>query len=798
MKIIETDIVNEIKNSYVEYSLSVLLSRALPDVKDGLKPVQRRILYAMYDMNLLPNRQYKKCASIVGEVLGKYHPHGDSSVYEALVRLAQDFSLNYPLILGQGNFGSIDGDPPAAYRYTEAKLSEIGILMLKDIEENTVDFKPNFDNSYQEPIILPALFPNLLVNGSMGIAVGMATNIPPHNLKEIVNALVYLIDNPKANIKEILEFIKGPDFPTGGIVYTSKLIKSIYSTGKGILKIEGKYKIETINKKQYLIIYEIPYSVNKSKLVKEIAEAIKDKKLPHITDIIDQSSHNEIRILLEIRNDIKNEEEIVNYLRNFTSFRISFSLMFIAVNGNLPKQYNILELLSEYLNHRIQVIKRKLKNFLEKSSYRAFMLKALIKATNKIDEVIEIIKKSENYTNAKENLIKFLSITHEQAQYILQLQLQRLTKLEIQELQKEYTNLLNKIKEYSDTLENETKIKQIIKEELIELANKYGKDRKTLIADKDTFKSIDIEKELPEENLLVISTNDKYLYSVKLSKFEKTLTSFFNTSIKINNINIHSNKELVLAFLNNGKLSKIDINKIDEKGIFISKLLKQNEHNLNIPKTFSFSSSIKNYYILVITKLGVTKVIDGSELTEFNRIQTYIKLEQDNQDEVIFIDLIKKQEIENKYTIILTNQGYLAKVKITEIPIYSKSAKGVLLVQLKPDDFIIYCNTIDISLVDKNYLIILDINNNLLEIDLNSLEFLKRGKTITKKEKIIDKDLKSIGIINSKLALVFNIDNKMDFIYDYKDLPKLKEAIQINKNIIFTNINKSILKKIYQ
>lgn len=798
MKIIETDIVNEIKNSYIEYSLSVLLSRALPDVKDGLKPVQRRILYAMYDMNLLPNKQYKKCASIVGEVLGKYHPHGDSSVYDALVRLAQDFSLNYPLVLGQGNFGSIDGDPPAAYRYTEAKLSEIGTLMLKDIEENTVDFKPNFDNSYQEPIILPALFPNLLVNGSMGIAVGIATNIPPHNLKEIVNALIYLIDNPKASIKEILEFIKGPDFPTGGVVYTSKLIKSIYSTGKGIIKIEGKYKIETINKKQYLIIYEIPYSVNKSKLVKEIAEAIKDKKLPYITDIIDQSSHNEIRILVEIRNDVKNEEEIINYLRNFTSFRISFSLMFIAVNGNIPKQYNILELLIEYLNHRINVIKRKLKNFLEKSSYRAFILKALIKATNKIDEVIEIIKKSENYINAKENLMKFLSITHEQAQYILQLQLQRLTKLEINELHKEYNQLLNKIKEYSNILENENKIKQLIKEELIELSNKYGKERKTLIADKDIFKSIDIEKEIPEEEFIIISTNDKYLYSIKFSKFEKILTSFFNTSIKISSINIHSNKETVLGFLNNGKLSKIDINKIDEKGVFISKLFKQNEPNLNITKTYSFSSSIKNYYILVLTKLGITKLIDGSELTEFNRIQSYIKLDQETKDEVVFIDLIKKQELENKYVIILTNYGYLAKVKLTEIPIYSKSAKGVLLAQLKSDDFISYYNTIDISLVDKNYLIILDINNNLLELDLNSLDIFKRGKSITKKEKIIDKELKSIGIINSKLALIFYIDNKIDFIYDYKDLAKLKEVVQINKNTVFININKAILKKVYQ
>jgi DNA gyrase subunit A len=798
MKIIETDIVNEIKNSYIEYSLSVLLSRALPDVRDGLKPVQRRILYAMYDMNLLPNKQYKKCASIVGEVLGKYHPHGDSSVYEALVRLAQNFTLNYPLILGQGNFGSIDGDPPAAYRYTEAKLSEIGILMLKDIEENTVDFKPNFDNSYQEPIILPSSFPNLLVNGSMGIAVGMATNIPPHNLKEIVAAIIHIIDNPKANIKDILEIIKGPDFPTGGVVYTSKLIKSIYSTGKGILKIEGRYKLENINKKQYLVIYEIPYSVNKSKLVREIAEAIRDKKLPYITDIIDQSSHDDIRILLELRNDVKSEEEIINYLRNFTSFRISFSLMFIAVNGNIPKQYNILELLTEYLNHRIQVIRRKLKNFLEKASYKAFMLKALIKATSKIDEVIEIIKKSENYTTAKENLIKFLVITDKQAQYILQLQLQRLTKLEIKQLQNEYKQLLSKIKEYSNILEDEQKIKQLIKSELIEIANKYGKERKTLIADKDNFKSIDILSETPEEQVLLLSTNDKYLYLVKFPKFEKTLISFFNTSSKINNINIHSNKDPILAFLNNGKLSKIDINKIDEKGIFISKLFKQNNYNLNIVKTYTLAPSIKNYYILVLSKYGLTKLIDGSELREFNRIQTYIKLDQENQDEIIFIDLIKKQEIENKYIVILTNEGYITKIKLTEIPIYSKAAKGVLLIQLKTNDYITYSNVIDISLVDKNYFILLDKNNNLIEIDLNAINFIKRGKPLTKKEKLIEKEIKSNAIINNKSAIIYNIDSKIDFIYDYKEITKLKQALDTNKNVNFMEINKSILKKIYQ
>ena len=796
MRIIETDIVNEIKNSYVEYSLSVLLSRALPDVKDGLKPVQRRILYAMYDMNLLYNKQFKKCASIVGEVLGKYHPHGDSSVYEALVRLAQDFSLNYPLILGQGNFGSIDGDPPAAYRYTEAKLSEIGTLMLKDIEENTVDFKPNFDNTYTEPIVLPSVFPNLIVNGSMGIAVGMATNIPPHNLKEVVNALVYIIENPKTNIKEILEIIKGPDFPTGGIIYTSKLIKSIYSTGKGIIKIEGKYKIETINKKQYIVIYEIPYSVNKSKLVREIAEGIKDRKIPYVQDVIDQSSNNEIRILLELKNDLENKniEEIINYLRNFTSYRISFSLMFVAVNGNIPKQYNILELLKEFLNHRIEVIRRKIKNFLEKSSYRAFILKGLIKATKKIEEVINIIKTSENVQNAKENLIKHLSITEKQAQYILQLQLQRLTKLEIDSLNKEYQNLLNQIKEYSNILEDDNKIKQIIKEELIELAEKYGKERKTLIEDKDNFKSINLEKELPEEDLLIISTNDKYLYTSKPQKFEKILQSFFNSSIKINNINVYSNKDSIVVFLNNGKISRINLNKVDEKGVFIPKLFNQNDYNLNICKIIPISSSIKNSYILVLTKQGITKLIDGSELTELNRIQAYIKLEE--SDEVIFIDLFKKQAIENKYIIILTDQGYLAKVKVSEIPIYSKSAKGVALIQMKENDYIIYANIFDISLVDKNYLIILDFGNNLTEIDLNSLDSFKRGKSLTKKERIIGEKIKSIAIINNKLSIIFSIEGKINLINGYKNINQLKETLEISKNIDFINIESAILNKI--
>lgn len=757
-KLIESNFVEELKDSYIDYSLSVLLSRALPDVRDGLKPVQRRILYAMYEMNLTPNSTFKKCASIVGEVLGKYHPHGDSSVYEALVRMAQDFTLNYPLIWGQGNFGSIDGDPPAAYRYTEAKLTEIGYLLLKDIELNTVEFRSNFDDSTTEPVILPSLFPNLLVNGSTGIAVGMVTNIPPHNLQEVIEASISVLENPSINIKQILEIIKGPDFPTGGIVYTSKTIKSVYSTGKGILKIEGKYKIENIQKKDYLVIYEIPYSVNKSKLVKEIAEAIKDKKLTDIADVIDQSNNKEIKILLELKPNY-DEKQIVNYLKNFTSYRTTFYCSFTAVDGHIPKQYSILELIKKYIEHRKQVVIRRTKEILEKNSQKAFLLKALIKAIKNIDKVIEVIKKSENYNTAALNLISILQINYKQAEYILNLQLHRLTKLEINKLIQDYNQTLSKIQELSEILDNEKKLKETIKKELIEIKEKYSKPRKTEIAQSDNFKQIKIEKPEIIEDLTLVALSNGYLYSFKSNtKIEKIFGNVSNYNF-INSIYQTNSKQRVILFLSNGKYSFMDLSKFIDTSIFLPKLYKAEDKTKAIfiitPKKLQ-----KYQKLIIVTKKAIAKAVETRELIESSRTSIYIKLEE--QDEVIDIIPINQ----DNSLIGITELGYIFKIKTQEIPAYSKQAKGVKLVNLKENDNLCLITNINELYPTK---ILLLTNKGTKIVDSSNISTLPRGKNITEKERVLDKNEKlksprSIGIFSSDKSKTNLLVNENEFI----------------------------------
>lgn len=751
-KILETNFIEEIKESYIDYSLSVLLSRALPDVRDGLKPVQRRILYAMYDLNLTPNSSFKKCATIVGEVIGKYHPHGDSSVYEALVRMAQNFTMNYPLVWGQGNFGSIDGDPPAAYRYTEAKLTEIGLLMLQDIELDTVDFRPNFDELEKEPVVLPSAFPNLLVNGSSGIAVGMVTNIPPHNLREICEACVKIIDNPNVSIKEILEIVKGPDFPTGGIVYTSKIIKSIYSSGKGILKIEGKYKIENMNKKDYFVIYEIPYSVNKSKLVREIAEAIKNKKIPDVTDVVDQSNNQEIKILLELKNPY-NEKQILNYLRSFTSFRTTFYCAFIAVDGHIPKQYSILELLQNFINHRRNVIQRKTKTILENISKKTFLLKALIKATENIDKVIEIIKTSKDYKSAAFNLISFLQVSHKQAEYILNLQLHRLTKLETNKLLQEYNQNILKIQELSEILDNTKKLDEILKNELIYLKNKYAVERKTYISFSDDFKEVKKEKPQVVEDLAIFSFSNGYIYSYKASNKDKALANLSNYNY-ITSILETGSQSKTLVFLSNGKYSLLNIGKMIDSSIFVPRFFKASD-NTKAVFLITTRKISKSSYLLVATKKGMVKLVNTRELINANRISTYIKLDED--DEVIKVILTSKENI----ILGITEKGYLFKVKTQEIPEYSKNAKGVKIALLKDNDNLLIVENIN-ELFDT-FVVILT-QNGIMKINTKDVELINRGKKLTEKNKVLPKNEKLKSIPQTSIGILSKDKTKVNFV----------------------------------
>ncbi|MEN3015571.1 MAG: DNA topoisomerase (ATP-hydrolyzing) [bacterium] len=750
-KLIEANFVEELKDSYIDYSLSVLLSRALPDVRDGLKPVQRRIMYSMYKLGLFSNSNYKKCASIVGEVLGKYHPHGDNPVYEALVRMAQDFVLNYPLIDGQGNFGSIDGDPPAAYRYTEAKLTKIGELMLEDIELNTVDFRSNFDDTTTEPIVLPSAFPNLLVNGSTGIAVGMVTNIPPHNLNEVIDACIAILENPNIPIKQILDIIKGPDFPTGGIVYTSKIIKSVYVTGKGTIKVEGKYRIENIQKKDYLVIYEIPYSVNKSKLIKEIAEAIKDKKLNDVVDVIDQSKNTDIRILLELKTPY-NEEQIVNYLKNFTSYRTSFYCAFIAVDGHIPKQYSILELLKKYVEHRKEVVIRRTKTILEKLSNKAFLTKGLIKAIKNIDKLVKIVRNSEDYKKAVLNLVSELHVNHKQAEYILNLQLHRLTKLEVDKLLQDYNQTMQKIKELSEILDNQSKLIQVVKEELNEIKQKYGKQRKTVIAEKDTFKEIKIEKSQQEEELILVGFSNGYLYSYKANtKKDKIFANVSNYNY-VTSIYRSSSKNKVIVFLSNGKYSLLDLNKLIDTSIFLPKVFKS-EENTKAIKLISAKKLSKASYVLIITQKGMVKKVSVKEILEISRTSSYIKLEEG--DEVIEIIPLS----EDLTITTLTEMGYAFRTNTSQIPVLSKPAKGVKLASLKQNDNI--CITFSSPDLYQSQLLILTTNNNKI-VSNSDIPQINRGKNLTENMRLISKNEKlrftrSIGVFSqdkSKLNLV--------------------------------------------
>jgi len=483
-KVYSVPLEEEIKQSFLDYALSVIVSRAIPEVRDGLKPVQRRIIYVMKELGLFHNKPFRKSARIVGDTIGKYHPHGDQAVYEALVRMAQDFIMRYPLIEGQGNFGSIDGDPPAQMRYTEARLTKIAEELLEDIEKETVEFRPNFDNTLMEPVYLPGKFPNLICNGSMGIAVGITTSIPPHNLNEVADALIALAEN-KLNENNLLDFIKGPDFPTGGVLLNTKEeLEEIYRTGKGTITLESIYEIkEGKGGRNYIIIKEIPYQVNKAELIKKIAQLVKDNKLQGIADLRDESDKKGLRIVIETKKGT-DPKEVVEKLRKLTNFRKNYNLVFMAVLEKQPKLYSMIELLNEFFKHRIKVITKKYLFLLKKAEKRLNIVNGLIIAVDNIEEIVDLIKNSSDIKEAKENLIKKYSLNEEQANAILEMKLSRLTGLEKEKLKKEKEELENKIKEYKEIIEQDKKKREIFIKEMNELKEKYGDKRRTKIKKK--------------------------------------------------------------------------------------------------------------------------------------------------------------------------------------------------------------------------------------------------------------------------------------------------------------------------
>ncbi|MFH1655180.1 MAG: DNA gyrase subunit A, partial [Candidatus Omnitrophota bacterium] len=568
-KIIPVYIEEEMKQSYISYAMSVIVGRALPDVRDGLKPVHRRILFAMHELHLEYSKPYKKTARIVGEVLGKYHPHGDMAVYDALVRMVQNFSLRYPLIDGQGNFGSVDGDAPAAMRYTEARMASISQAMLGDIEKETVNFSPNFDGSLMEPVILPSILPNLLVNGSSGIAVGMATNIPPHNLAEVSDGVDYLIDNPAAEIKTLLRHVKGPDFPTGGIICGRKGIKDAYETGRGRLVVRARATIERQKGgKDFIVVTELPYQVNKATLIESIAGLVQDRKIDGITDIRDESDKDGMRMVVILRRDVE-PQIVLNQLYKHTQLEATFGVIMLTLVNNQPRVLNLKQMLQYYIDHRKDIIRRRTRFELDKAEKRAHILEGLKIALKYIDRIIKTIKTSKNVQVAKEALIKKFGLSPEQAQAILEMQLQRLTALERDKIDAEYKELIKKIELLKAILASEKKIEGIIKDEISELKKKFGDERRTEIIGE--VEEIEIEDLIAEEDMVITLSNAGYIKRLAVSAYRKQHRGGKGVTAMetreedfVEHLFVASTKDYLLVFTNKGRCHWLKVYEIPQ------------------------------------------------------------------------------------------------------------------------------------------------------------------------------------------------------------------------------------------
>ncbi len=562
---------DEMKNSYIEYSMSVLVGRALPDVRDGLKPVHRRILYSMYEQKLTHQRPYRKSATVVGDVLGKYHPHGDSSVYDAMVRMAQDFSLRHPLVQGQGNFGSVDGDPAAAYRYTEARMSRIGEEMLSDMEKNTVSFESNFDQRLKEPVVLPSGIPNLLVNGSSGIAVGMATNIPPHNLREIVDACIRFIRDPDVSDEDIMDIVQAPDFPTGGVIMGLSGTRNAYRSGRGKIKVRGKVVSEEVNGRACILVYELPYMVNKARLIKSIADLVKDKRITGIADLRDESDRNGMRIVIVLKRDAI-EEVVLNQLYKYTTLETTFGANLIALVDNIPRRLNLLEMITFYVEHRHNVVFRRSQFEYEKAEARAHILRGLIKAQDNIDEVIKIIKAASSQTEAKAELMKTFDFSEKQTQAIMEMRLGKLTALDRKSLEEELSELEVLIARLKEILGSKQIRMEIVIDELLEVAEKYGEERRTSIVPW-TSDGIDVEDMIPDDSMVVVVSHRGYIKRLPVDTWRsqsrggrgKTGVTTRDEDF-IEQVFTSTNHAYILFFTNLGRCHWLKVWKIPEAG----------------------------------------------------------------------------------------------------------------------------------------------------------------------------------------------------------------------------------------
>ena len=641
-KMIPHSIEKEMKRSYIDYAMSVIVGRALPDVRDGLKPVHRKILYAMYDIGLPYNRAPRKSATVVGEVIGKYHPHGDSAAYESMVRMAQPFSLRYTLVDGQGNFGSIDGDSPAAMRYTEARMTRMGGDMLADLDKNTVEFVDNYDGSLKEPSVLPAKFPNLLVNGSTGIAVGMATNMPPHNLTEVIDALVHTVDNPEAELEELMQFIQGPDFPTGGTIYGMSGIIAAYTMGRGKIKVRANTHIEhQDNGKSWIIVDEIPYQVNKARLIEEIAERVKNDEVNGITDLRDESDRNGMRIVIELHRDAI-ENVVLENLFKHTQMQITFGIINLALVNNKPTVLSLKDLLMHYILHRKDVVLRRTQYELEQAGKRHHILEGLMKAFNMLDETIALIRASKTGEEAREGLMGLLSISEEQSKAILDMRLQKLTGLEIETLRAEYDELVRYMADLRDILAKDERVKAIIKAELLEMREIHGDDRKTII-DPNAL-DIDEEDLIPREESVYTITADNYIKRIPLSTYKQQGrggTGLIGMKTKeedhVVNMFIASTHDYVMFITNKGRLHWLKGYRIPEgvrasKGKPIVNLLADLEENEKVVNTICVADFPEDKFLAFCTKNGLLK---KTRLSAYQNVRVKgikaIKLEDDDE-----------------------------------------------------------------------------------------------------------------------------------------------------------------------
>jgi len=696
----DINIEDSIKGSYLDYSMSVIVGRALPDARDGLKPVHRRILYAMNELNLTSRAAYKKSARIVGDVIGKYHPHGDTAVYDALVRMAQDFSMREPLIDGQGNFGSIDGDNAAAMRYTEARMTKIAEELLRDIDKDTVDFIPNYDDSMREPDVLPSRIPNLLLNGSSGIAVGMATNIPPHHLNELIDALLAYLDNPSMSKEDILEYVQGPDFPTGGIIFGKKGIKDAYTTGRGRIKVRAKVHIEQKKNKEVIVIDELPYQVNKSRLIENIAQLVRDKQVEGITEIRDESDREGIRVVIELKKDIMSDI-VLNNLYKSTQLQITFGIIMLSIVNKEPKILSLLELLDIFLKHRRTVIIRRTIFELEKAKARAHILEGLKIAVDNIDEVIKIIRASANDEEARNNLIERFSLSEVQARAILEMRLRRLTGLEIEKIESELKELLELIEKLQAILKSEEKINEIIKEELLDIKANYSSERRTLI--EDDYDEINIEDLIPNEPMVVTITHRGYIKRVPVKLYERqnrggkgkvAVTTYDDDFIEMF---FTSNTHDTLMFVTDkGQLYWLKVYKIPEgsrtaKGKAVVNLinLRQDEKIMAIIPTTDFDESKS---LAFFTKNGIIK---RTALNEFGNIRSngVRAIVLDDDDELVTAQITCPT---SKYLMIFTALGQVIRFELDKTRTQGRNTRGVRGIKFKNDgDYVVDACVID-------------------------------------------------------------------------------------------------------